>query len=136
MLAMLAWSGLRAKEIPLATWSMVLDADGNVGDTLELHDKASKAPWHRRPWIVLVPFSHYRDGEVTGVELIAKYVSDDLAWIVEVADLRLVHRRLRHAGPYRRQGAAGAGPVMSEVGKWLEAINMLTPSRPMKSIWT
>jgi ketosteroid isomerase-like protein len=28
--------------------------------------------------------SHYRDGEVTGVELIAKYVSDDLACIVEV----------------------------------------------------
>ena len=28
--------------------------------------------------------SQYRDGEVTGVELIAKYVSDDLACIVEV----------------------------------------------------
>jgi ketosteroid isomerase-like protein len=28
--------------------------------------------------------SHYRDGEVTGVELIAKYPSDDLACIVEV----------------------------------------------------
>ncbi len=28
--------------------------------------------------------SHYRDGEVTGVELIANYVSDDLACIVEV----------------------------------------------------
>jgi ketosteroid isomerase-like protein len=28
--------------------------------------------------------SHYRDGEVTGVELVAKYVSDDLACIVEV----------------------------------------------------
>ena len=28
--------------------------------------------------------SHYRDGEVTGVELIAKYGSDDLACIVEV----------------------------------------------------
>jgi ketosteroid isomerase-like protein len=28
--------------------------------------------------------SHYRDGEVTGVELIAKYASDDLACIVEV----------------------------------------------------
>jgi len=28
--------------------------------------------------------SHYRDGEVTGVELIASYVSDDLACIVEV----------------------------------------------------
>jgi ketosteroid isomerase-like protein len=28
--------------------------------------------------------SHYRDGEVTDVELIAKYVSDDLACIVEV----------------------------------------------------
>jgi integrase/recombinase XerD len=35
-------AGLRAKEIALATWVMVLDADGNVGDTLELHDKASK----------------------------------------------------------------------------------------------
>src|SRR5262252_11234078 len=35
-------AGLRAKEIALATWDMVLDADGNVGDTLELHDKASK----------------------------------------------------------------------------------------------
>ena len=28
--------------------------------------------------------SNYRDGEVTGVELIANYVSDDLACIVEV----------------------------------------------------
>ncbi len=28
--------------------------------------------------------SNYRDGEVTGVELIASYVSDDLACIVEV----------------------------------------------------
>ena len=28
--------------------------------------------------------SHYRDGEVTGTELIAKYTSDDLACIVEV----------------------------------------------------
>jgi len=28
--------------------------------------------------------SHYRDGEVAGVELIAKYVSDDLACVVEV----------------------------------------------------
>jgi ketosteroid isomerase-like protein len=28
--------------------------------------------------------SHFRDGEITGVELIAKYVSGDLACIVEV----------------------------------------------------
>jgi ketosteroid isomerase-like protein len=28
--------------------------------------------------------SHYRDGEATDVELIAKYVSDDLACVVEV----------------------------------------------------
>jgi integrase len=35
-------AGLRAKEIALATWGMVLDADCNVSDTLELHDKASK----------------------------------------------------------------------------------------------
>jgi len=31
--------------------------------------------------------SHYRDGEVTGVELIANYASDDLACIVEVERL-------------------------------------------------
>jgi integrase len=35
-------AGLRAKEIALVTWGMVLDSDGNVSDTLELHDKASK----------------------------------------------------------------------------------------------
>jgi integrase/recombinase XerD len=35
-------AGLRAKEIALATWHMVLDADGAVGQTLELHDKVSK----------------------------------------------------------------------------------------------
>jgi integrase/recombinase XerD len=35
-------AGLRAKEVALATWGMVLDAEGNVSDTLELHDKASK----------------------------------------------------------------------------------------------
>jgi integrase len=35
-------AGLRAKEIALLTWGMVLDADGNVGDVLELHDNVSK----------------------------------------------------------------------------------------------
>jgi integrase len=35
-------AGLRAKEIALATWSMVLDSDGAVGDTLELRNIASK----------------------------------------------------------------------------------------------
>src|SRR5271165_6293683 len=32
--------------------------------------------------------SHYRDGEITGVELVAKYVSHDLACIVEVERAR------------------------------------------------
>ena len=48
-------AGLRAKEIARVTWSMVLDADGHVGDALELHDKASKGkkggrtiPLHRQ----------------------------------------------------------------------------------------
>jgi integrase len=35
-------AGLRAKEIALATWAMVLDSDGAVGDTLELRNVASK----------------------------------------------------------------------------------------------
>ena len=32
--------------------------------------------------------SNYRDGEVTGVELIAKYLSEDLACVVEVESVR------------------------------------------------
>ena len=36
--------------------------------------------------------SHYRDGEVTGVDLIANYVSNDLACIVEVERGRVVAR--------------------------------------------
>ena len=35
-------AGLRAKEIALATWGMVTDAEGNVGDALHLSNTASK----------------------------------------------------------------------------------------------
>jgi hypothetical protein len=35
-------AGLRAREISMVTWSMALDADGNVADALELHDGATK----------------------------------------------------------------------------------------------
>jgi len=35
-------AGLRACEIARVTWGMVLDADGNVSDVLELRDKATK----------------------------------------------------------------------------------------------
>jgi integrase/recombinase XerD len=35
-------AGLRAKEIALATWGMVTDAQGNVGDALHLVNGASK----------------------------------------------------------------------------------------------
>src|SRR5262249_4734488 len=35
-------AGLRAKEIALATWGMVTDAEGNVGDALHLVNGASK----------------------------------------------------------------------------------------------
>ncbi len=35
-------AGLRAKEIALATWSMATDAEGNVGDVLDLSNGASK----------------------------------------------------------------------------------------------
>ena len=53
--------------------------------------------------------SHYRDGEVTGVELIASYVSDDLACIVEVergrakvgGDAKLVQVALRVTSLFR-----------------------------------
>ena len=35
-------AGLRAKEIAMARWSMVSDAEGSVGDALHLPNKASK----------------------------------------------------------------------------------------------
>jgi integrase len=35
-------AGLRAKEIAMVRWSMVTDAEGNVGDALHLPNKASK----------------------------------------------------------------------------------------------
>jgi integrase len=35
-------AGLRAKEIAMAQWSMVTDAEGAVGDALHLPDSASK----------------------------------------------------------------------------------------------
>ena len=37
-----AKAGLRAGEIANLTWPMVLDADGEVGRTIALHDKAAK----------------------------------------------------------------------------------------------
>jgi integrase/recombinase XerD len=35
-------AGLRAREIALLAWSMVTDAEGNVGHTIALHDEVSK----------------------------------------------------------------------------------------------
>ena len=35
-------AGLRAKEIAALTWSMVTDAEGQVGDTLHLENRATK----------------------------------------------------------------------------------------------
>jgi integrase/recombinase XerC len=35
-------AGLRAKEVAGVTWAMAMDADGQVGDVLELRDGASK----------------------------------------------------------------------------------------------
>jgi integrase/recombinase XerD len=35
-------AGLRAGEIAKLTWPMILDADGKIGRTIELHDKAAK----------------------------------------------------------------------------------------------
>ena len=45
---------------------------------------ARSAGLDRADGILAGAASHYREGEVTGVELIANYVSDDLACIVEV----------------------------------------------------
>jgi len=37
-----AKAGLRAKEIAQATWAMVMNADGQIGDALHLEDRAAK----------------------------------------------------------------------------------------------
>jgi integrase/recombinase XerD len=41
-------AGLRAGEIAQLTWQMVVDADGQVGESIELHDKAAKKGSGRR----------------------------------------------------------------------------------------
>src|SRR6478672_9682292 len=35
-------AGLRAGEIAKLTWPMLLDADGRIGNRIELHDRAAK----------------------------------------------------------------------------------------------
>lgn len=35
-------AGLRAKEVAQATWAMVMNADGQIGDALHLEDRAAK----------------------------------------------------------------------------------------------
>ena len=53
MFLLSAKAGLRAKEISMVTWSMVMSADGTIGDTLHLEDRAAKkgsgrlVPLHR-----------------------------------------------------------------------------------------
>jgi integrase/recombinase XerD len=41
-------AGLRAGEIAKLTWEMVLDPDGNIGRSIELHDNAAKKKSGRR----------------------------------------------------------------------------------------
>jgi integrase/recombinase XerD len=63
-------AGLRAKEIALATWGMVTDAEGNVGDALHLANGASKGkrggrvvPLNRELHAALVALKATRNGE-------------------------------------------------------------------------
>lgn len=42
MVLLSAKAGLRAKEVSLLTWDMVLDASGNVGAAIELRDQIAK----------------------------------------------------------------------------------------------
>jgi integrase/recombinase XerC len=57
-------AGLRAKEISHLTWGMVTDASGNIGNYLELTDKASKGksgrtiPLHKQLKEALVNLYH------------------------------------------------------------------------------
>ncbi|MGE5414815.1 MAG: YybH family protein [Syntrophomonadaceae bacterium] len=78
--------------------------------------------------------SHYRDGEVTDVELVAKYVSDNLACVVEV-----------ERGRSRVAGAAEMVPVGVRVtsvfrlegGRWRlvhRHADPITSPRPAESV--
>lgn len=44
-------AGLRAKEISMITWDMVINADGSLSDTIRLQDKASKGKSGGIVWI-------------------------------------------------------------------------------------
>ncbi len=78
--------------------------------------------------------AYFRDGEVTGVELIEKYVSDDLACIVEV-----------ERGQVKVGGSEALSPVALRVtsvfrlehGRWMlvhRHADPITTPRPAKSV--
>ena len=52
-------AGLRAKEIAALKWSMVLDADGSIGDSIHLEDVASKGSSGR-----VIPINKQLKGEL------------------------------------------------------------------------
>lgn len=53
-------AGLRAKEIAGATWMMVLNADGEISDSLALEDRVAKMRSGRR-LAAQIPLSHCVD---------------------------------------------------------------------------
>jgi integrase/recombinase XerC len=64
-------AGLRAKEIASLTWAMVTDAEGQVGDTLHLEDRATKGkkggrtiPLHPQLRAALTALREARAGEL------------------------------------------------------------------------
>jgi integrase len=98
-------AGLRAKEIALATWDMALDADGALGRTLELHDRASKGkkggreiPLHSELRAALVAL-HDHDKPEAG----ARIIRGERSGQIEPDSVQIFFGRL-----YARLGLKGA----------------------------
>ena len=100
-------AGLRAKEIANLRWSMVLDADGQVGDAIHLTDEASKG----------------RSGRIVPLN---KQLRANLIQMLDAA------RQERHFGPEtayvvttERSGRTSAQAVVNMFKRWYTDLGLL-----------
>jgi integrase/recombinase XerD len=137
-------AGMRAREIAALTWSMVTDADGQVGDTIALENRASKGTSGR-----LIPLHpllrealttlHTRRGNQVRPELAVVY--SERGPKMSAATVRLWFHRLyqtlgmtgcsSHSG--RRTFITRAARKVSEVGGSVRDVQQLAGHASMQT---
>lgn len=137
-------AGMRAREIAAVTWAMVTDANGEIGDTIALENRASKGtsgcpiPLHPLLREVLIKL-HEARGELVRPERAVVYSERGLA--MSAATVRLWFHRLyqtlgmtgcsSHSG--RRTFITRAARKVSEVGGSVRDVQQLAGHASMQT---